>query len=248
MNRSLLNPDNLLTAFLSQYKSDFPKDQVYETIIKLIDQLSFFEDLSIVDNKAIDNGSLKIGGLRGIWVLSGPGFFDQATKKDGYENFSWARFMGRDRLRYAEEIIILHNDQKPWLIFNGRQDENKNLKKTVLHGNLTISPERLHVVDNPRIRKTIDQVSYFNLPNSNEWKRGDVLGVVTHSPHMIRFLHLLGVDKKIIPEGVIVRPFPITSPKGCIPEYWNMEILGLLYRIYITRQASSEIYPYRILS
>lgn len=202
--------------------------------------------------------------LKALWVLSGPGLYRQPFKQDRYQDKPWAQFMGRHRLAHAGmlmrriaevisgEIPIARDAQKqlllqhsPYLIFNGRQDENFDVQKVLAEEDAIIPQAKVWIPKIP-IDKTIDQVKRLTLPPGLEIKPDDEIGVISHAPHLMRVSHMLNRYKELLPfpPNTIIRTFPLSTPSSGIPEYQNQEVRGLLYYCFITDEATAEPYSY----
>lgn len=213
--------------------------------------------------------------LKALWVLSGPGLYRQAFKDDRYRDKPWAAFMGRHRLTYAGLLTrrlaeaklgipydhlqkgeitplkpVIRNrilEMAPVILFNGREDENLDVRSIVSEGGNVIPPEKVWISGKSN-NKTVDQVTDLALPPDLILNSGDEIGVITHAPHFMRFSHMLNHfrDRLQIPQGVSLRAFPLLSPQNS-QEYTNQEVRGLLYYVFITGEATEESYPYVIL-
>lgn len=202
--------------------------------------------------------------LKALWVLSGPGLYRQPFKQDRYKDKPWAQFMGRHRLAYGgmlmrriaetisgkiptdkdvqKQLLLRHS---PYLIFNGREDENLNVQ-TVLAEDGTIIPSEKVWLPRLPIDKTIDQVKGLTLPPELEIKSGDEIGLISHTPHLMRVSRMLNRYKQSLPfpADTIIRAFPLPTPSSGIPEYQNQEIRGLLYYVFVSNEAAAEPYPF----
>lgn len=204
--------------------------------------------------------------LKALWVLSGPGLYRQPFKDDRYRDKPWAQFMGRNRLTYAGMLMRriaeaisgetsaagdaqkqLLSHYAPYLIFNGRQDENSDVQ-TILAEEGTIIPQAKVWIPKTPIDKTIDQVRRLTLPPELEIKSGDEIGIISHAPHLMRVSHMLNRHKQSLPfpPDTIIRAFPLPTPTAGIPEYQNQEVRGLLYYAFVTGEATTEPYPYLV--
>lgn len=204
--------------------------------------------------------------LKALWVLSGPGLYRQPFKEDRYRDRPWAQFMGRHRLAYAGmlmrrvaetisgEMPTAKDIQKqlllryaPYLIFNGRPDENFDVQNILDEENIIIPQEKVWI-PKTSIDKTIDQVKGLTLPPDLEVKSGDEIGIVSHVPHLMRVSHMLNRYKQSLPfpADTIIRAFPLPTPSLGIPEYQNQEVKGLLYYVFVSSEATAEPHPYAI--
>lgn len=204
--------------------------------------------------------------LKALWVLSGPGLYRQPFKQDRYKDKPWAQFMGRHRLAYAGMLMrriaeaisgetpTPRNSQKqllvqhaPYLIFNGREDENVDVKTILAEEGAIIPLEKVWIPETP-IDKTIDQVKRLTLPPELVIQSGDEIGIISHTPHLMRVSHMLKRYKQFLPfpPDTIIRAFPLATPLSAVPEYHNQEVRGLLYYIFVTNEATADPYPFAV--
>ncbi len=204
--------------------------------------------------------------LKAIWVISSIGTYDEEFKLNDppiYRKpmFGW---MNRRRLnyagwlvrRYTEKIIEQSldgiNDQDsmkqaiaefgPWLIYNGNQQENENLVAVLGRREISIPPEKVYIIENPQIAKTIDQVRTFELPQGLELNESDFVGIVCHDGQMMRLLHFLNrQDNLIYDQRVNIKVFPLPLAKE---EYLKQEVIGLLFYIFKSHPQLASLKPY----
>lgn len=161
--------------------------------------------------------------IKAVWVLSG----DDTTN--------------HKRLDYANQWLSVYNDilpdnQSPILIYNGTEEQNKNLN--VQAKNVYIAPGIN--------KKTIDQVQNFSFPPDLNLEDG-YLGVLSHSAHLPRILRFMGKNHEIFKDiKVIALPLAPENPE----EQAKMaapEIKGILD--YIQKgEATLDSYPYTMLN
>lgn len=202
--------------------------------------------------------------IKVIWCFSGPGTYDLPFKEDRYKDKPWARFMDRRRLNYSAwlmkritEITLgrsldgIKDPQGmkaaiygfgPYLIYNGTADENETVRNVLTRQGVAISKEKVHIID-AGIDRTFDQIRSFSLPPGLELTDGDKIALVSHSPHLIRILHMLNKVKSL-PQSAKVQVFPIIAPTEGQQEYAQMEVRGLLYSAFISGEAEQTVYPY----
>lgn len=233
------------------------------TLISLtLDEINELEEAALHPNlpKTADEASR----IKAIWVFSGPGTYDQPFKNDRYKDKPWARFMDRIRLNRAAWLMrklteeILGNtldgirnpeivrqaflENGPFLIYNGRHDENDAVRDVLTRPGIVIPKEKVHFID-ARIDNTFDQVKTFSLPPGLTLKSGENIALVSHAPHLMRLLHIINKVKPFL-EGAKVQLFPIASPSDGRQEYAEMEIRGLLYATFISGEAEETPCPY----
>lgn len=202
--------------------------------------------------------------IKALWVFSGPGTYDLPFKDDRYQNFPWAGFMDRRRLNRAGWLMrkiteiaigklldgtknpydmrqaILENG--PYLIYNGRPDENATVEDVLKRPGIAIPRGKVHVID-AIIDNTLDQVKSFDLPINLNLQSDDRIALVSHAPHLARVLYV--IDKfRPFPEGVRIQAFPIATPREGKQIYAEMEIQGILYYAFVSNEASKNPYPH----
>jgi hypothetical protein len=197
-----------------------------------------------------------------IWDLSGPGNYDNAYKKDRYIDFPWSRKMERDRLNYtawlsrlvaeslSDEKDINTYDTKtliekygPKIIYCATEEENDGVKDLLERDGIMI-PKNNVIIPDVEIINTRDQVEKFSLPTELHIP-GKEIWVVSHSPHLVRTMHM--IEKfQTLPKDMVVRLFPVQTPPEGKEEYTKLETGGTLMYIYAYSAASKETYPYII--
>lgn len=208
--------------------------------------------------------------LKAIWVISSIGTYDEEFKLNDppiYRKpmFGW---MNRRRLNYAGWLVRRYTEKiieqsldgindpvsmkqaiaefGPWLIYNGNQQENENLVAVLGRREISIPPEKVCIIENPQIAKTIDQVRTFELPQGLELNERDFVGIVCHDGQMMRLLHLLNRQGNLIyDQRINVKVFPLPLAKE---DYLKQEVIGLLFYIFKSHPqlASIEPYPFEI--
>ncbi|MBI2051920.1 hypothetical protein HYT33_04130 [Candidatus Roizmanbacteria bacterium] len=239
-----------------------------------LDEIEKLEEVALGKKFNIPASPQEAAKIKALWVLSGPGTYDVATKDDRYQDRPWARWMDRKRLNYAatltrklteivvgiprqsrpkgkelmtEEVAQLRSSIErygPYIIYNGRQDENRVVENVLRREGVMIPTGKVYVIYN-NIDKTIDQVKSFRLPPDIQLETGDTIGVITHAPHMMRLMHILNYFKPF-PENVTVQAFPLPSPYDGGQEHTMDEICGLLNYVFVSGGATEEPYPYKL--
>jgi len=193
--------------------------------------------------------------IKAIWVISGAGtYFQPITNTAGdliYKDKAWAHFSDHDRISYASEIVkkigLLASAKSlpgPYLIYDGIEEQNEDLISAVESHEIMI-PKSALFIPKGRILKTLDQVKYFELPADLNIQNGDVIGVVSHAPHLARVMRMVNKYKPF-PKGVKVKLLPLvfTGNKN-EKEFAQAEITGILD--YISKgEATEESYPYEL--
>lgn len=72
------------------------------------------------------------------------------------------------------------------------------------------------------------------------------IAVVSHAPHLVKVLHMMGKFKDRIPENKIIQPFPLPTPVRGVREYAQMELQGTLAAIYKLNTASATPHRYQL--
>lgn len=139
---------------------DLPKDQLEQFIHELIREVAAFDHAAHQNSRGIVPKYIaeKIGA---IWVFSGPGTYENATKDDRYAQYPWARWMDRDRLAYAALIARKISEAKGVQDVTGRglgtlavhKAETKHL--IALHG-----PQIIYngtVLENASVRSVLEK-------------------------------------------------------------------------------------------
>lgn len=207
-----------------------------------------------------------------IWVFSGPGTYDQPRKEGDRYHGDWTDGMDRARLNQAArlsrkvtEVITgekFHSslanisqekarikeaikEKGPFIIYNGTVVENEAVEKALARKGTVIPPEKVMVI-NGDIKRTVDQIRTFRLPPDFDIE-GKEIALVSHAPHLVRIIRMINRHRPF-PEGAKVRMFPLPTPKQGKYEYAKMEIRGLIYYIYLSRDhdATEDPYPYSI--
>lgn len=257
-----------------------PKQEITSVIANGLQEIDVFERIAEhISRLELPQNILKKIGL--IWVLSGPGTWSEEKKDDRYQNFSWAENWDHMRLSYAggwvrkitearmnerfpSGSINAAFDRKryineqierygPMILYNGTPVENAAAKRALATHTL-IMPETKVEIQSGRFKKienTVDQVREFRLPEGFVLGRDEEIGIVTHAPHMMRLLHMINKYQPFPPETKI-RPLPLSTPKEGKEEYAQMEILGLLFYVFLSNNegatednhdASIKAYP-----
>ena len=184
--------------------------------------------------------------IKALWVFSGPGTYNDVFIADRYKDYSWTRGMDHDRVAYAEWLycnIMKINKNDPTVIYNGSDQQNAVLREVVRRGEIKIPNEKMLIIGE-NIQNTVDQIRTFILPKSLH-KSEHEIGLVSHAPHLMRIAHTLN-HFEIIPKDMTVRLFPIATVEDGKEEYAISEIKGLLYYIFLGKNAKSIAYPYII--
>ena len=246
---------------------EIPELQIKEVISTALEEIDVLE--AAADKElALTSLTPEIArNISALWIFSGPGTYDEPVKEDRYKQYAWAKGMDRARLSYgawlarkiseqvsgetlhgpvedatqriqdAKEMIAAHG---PTILYNGTELENSVVKDVLMRDGIVIPSEKVRVLGEG-ISNTVDQIRSFALPEELHWQGGDI-GIISHAPHLMRILHMLNRYQPL-PKDMAVRLFPLASPKEGREEYAEMEIKGLLYYLYLGKNATEESYP-----
>lgn len=275
--------DVLVEAYSDrQHKGDFfpriGEEKARRFIRECISIIGRFEEAAdySAQEKLLPKDVEEVSTIKAIWVLSGPGYYGQPFKEDRYKDKPWARWMDRNRAhrgawlaRRLTEIKIgqrLPNDSSvirqailqngPIIIYNGRNDENQEIRRALTDQKAFVPSEKVFITDEG-IDNTVDQVRGLRLPLGVEMEQGDKIALVTHSPHVLRTLHVIQRITELqrensnhrldfpISDETILKISPVRTPIDGLREYATLEICGLLQYIYYdpTKPASEIPFP-----
>lgn len=207
--------------------------------------------------------------FKAIWCISGAGSLKVpilGTSGDIiFKEKKWGQWTDRDRLIYSLEIIkkisLINSGNKltkeyskneltliikkygPYLIYNGINEQISALLYSIDKKEIIFPKEKLFLPKG-NIKKTIDQVKNFCIPDQIINKKGEI-GIVSHAPHLIRVLYMLG-RYPTVPENLTIKLFPVllSQPKF-ESEYSFGELLGIIG--YISKgEANLEPCPYEL--
>jgi hypothetical protein len=247
--------------------SDITNTQLTSVIIPALDEIDLLEGSA---NQDVIRSLTKEEAerIKIIWTLSGPGTFDMPFKQDRYKDKQWATWMDRKRLNHTARLArritqlitgentpptndlngSLHRlkekiyESGPFIIYNGRRDENKVVREVLSRENIVIPTSNVFV-NGEGIDKSVDQVKQWRLPPGVELSTKDEIGIVTHAPHAMRLMHMINRYQPF-PKDTSVRVFPLPTPREAGTEYAEDEVRGLLYYTFVSRDATPETFPY----
>lgn len=195
-----------------------------------------------------------------VWAIAGTGTYrEPVTIVDNplLRDKSWAEWMDKHRIdraiRLVKELTEINVEKVgerasetpyngPYFIYNGYNFQNTVLEEAITLGHLLPSKKVKIIYGDLKI--TVDQIKSFALPRDPTLK-GKAIAIVSHAPHLSRIIHML--DKyRPFPEGTILYLFPLPTPDSGKDEFSFMEIKGLLYYIFVAKDASENAYPYKI--
>lgn len=152
----------------------------------------------------------------------------------------------------SEYINSLRSDWErvgPYIIYGSTAEQNEDVKRGLEEPKVIVPESKVHVIDFPGepgerdAVNTLKQVQAFTFPDELQIKDGDILAIVTHAPHMVRLLHMLGKYRPF-PEGLTVQPYPMQSLPFAGTNFATMEISGLMAAVFLTGDATREPHPY----
>lgn len=151
----------------------------------------------------------------------------------------------------GEQIEKLRSDIEkigPSLVYGSTAEQNQDVEEALQEPGVIIPKTKVHIIYDPEKSvgvNTIDQVKSFSLSPGLELKDGDILAMVGHAPHLVRTSHILNCYRPF-PDGLVVQPHPLPSPRSAGLDYAIQEISGLLYYTFITGDSSERIHPYEL--
>ncbi len=173
---------------------------------------------------------------------------DGDKHKAQYQVFPWVKEMYRHRVRVGVALVheitakrigklvqeITQEDIKkhgPWFVYNPQPEEEEQIRQVLADPALKIPPEKVFIFSNviqadgttSPIYNTVDQVKGLRFPLHPRR-----VAVVSHAPHLARFLFILDHFKDKIASDTKVQAFPIKSPAGGELKYPEMEIRAIL--------------------
>jgi hypothetical protein len=264
-----LNANNLYEEALREHHEYkyFSQPKIKSLIAGTLSEIAVLEDVGEKEWSKIEMPTNIAKNIAVIWVVSGPGTYDQPTKDDVYNHLPWAKWMDRNRIDHAcfltrkvaearsgedfssgplsdikqrkQRIKELIKQFGPNIIYNGTQFENDTVADVLTREGTIIPEEKVNIIGGD-IKITLDQVKTLQLPCLNE---DEELAIVSHAPQLARIMHMINKYQPF-PNGTKVRLFPVPTPKSGKAEYAKMETLGLLRYVYLDHEATEESYPY----
>ena len=133
----------------------------------------------------------------------------------------------------------------PPVFYNGTEMENEGVAWALTQSGVIVPRDSI-TVSGQGIKKTVDQVKDFKVPESVE-AAGREIGIVSHAPHLVRAVHMINRYRPL-PDDTRIRLYPLPTPSNGRQEYAEMELRGLLYYTFLSpdRDTTPEAYPYKI--
>ena len=244
------------------------KEKIIAIIKREWDRIASFEAMGTRNAKHLEIDAEIANKIGTIWVFSGPGTYDQPFKKnDKFREYPWAAWMDKIRLDHAALLAkkiakarsgvptgnLSQNPAKvrsliakygPYVVYNGFSEENLAFEKMLERGGAVLPAEKVKII-HADLETTVDQIKTFSLPDDPAVGNKEV-ALVSHAPHLDRILHMLS-KYKALRRGSTPFLFPVATPKEGRTQFGEMEIRGLLYRIFLTKDATEEPCPYHLV-
>ena len=246
---------------------EIPESNIKEVILTALEEIEKLEKAANPKNTLAALTPEVAKKISTLWVFSGPGTYDDPIKEDRYKKYLWAKGMDRTRLSYTAWLArkisetvsgeTLHGpineiperiqkdkkliaENSPTILYNGTELENSVVKDVLTREGIIIPPEKIRIIGEG-IDSTVDQVKTFKLPEELHRPGGEI-GLVSYAPHLMRIIHMLS-QYNSLPEDMTVRLFPIATPREGKEEYSTLEIKGLLYYVFLGKNAQVVAYP-----
>jgi len=209
-----------------------------------------------------------IKDTRWAWNLSAPGTFFLPIKDDRYAGFPYTRWWDAKQIKYAAGFAIIVGRQRagfpavgklsedqlsesinkaPILIYNGRDDENRDLERAINEGRLPYGfpIQKVHIINTKLGKKfnSLGQVQNLTVPSGEKPSEGELMALFARPAQILRVLHKLNEEKNRFPKGVRLKPFPVRTSRGGLYDHWIREVCGLWYYRYSSGDAAEEPYP-----
>lgn len=238
------------------------KEKIRRIIATELQRIDLFERAGAEDRdahfKIRDEAAKRIGT---IWAISGTGTYDApvtAQDNKALAGKAWARWMDRDRINrsvlLAKRITQVRSGKDrvtnalmlkytPYIVYNGYDVQNSAFLKAVANGTVMFPMEKVKVISGG-LKTTGDQVRAFALPDDPALAGMDI-AIVSHAPHLSRIIHMISAHKPF-PPGVLPYLFPLATPHYGREEFTFMEVKGLLYYIFLAKDASETPCDYML--
>ncbi len=240
---------------------DIPAVKLKQIIATELNRIDIFEKAALADMAGQMVISSKLAqSIGAVWAIAGTGTYrEPVTIADNplLREKPWAMWMDKHRIDRALALIkqltafcteveggiqSAIRDNGPYLIYNGYNFQNAILEDALRQDELM--PNSKVKIINGDLKITVDQVKSFALPNDKSLA-GKGVAIVSHAPHLCRIIHMIERYQPF-PAGTPLYLFPLPTPESGKDEFSFMEIKGLLYYIFVARDASEAAYPYSI--
>lgn len=217
-------------------------EDVSPFILRTLEKMRYLE--MAAEKPLLDRITIEDTTINAIWCPSAPGTWLKSWKEDRYKNVTYTKWWDRTQILAS---IAVSQKLGCQIIYNGREDENDALRKTIENGDYRakILREKVYFIDTDMGGKfnSLEQVRNLRLPG-RKLQDGDNIGIVARPGQAIRMLHFLNEPKNGFPEGVRVKIFPVETGVEGVPYHWIQETCGLLYYRFTTNDAAKNSYPY----
>lgn len=251
--------------------ADFDPDRLRSFIATELNRIDGFEMLGNNPPKLTYEMADSIGAIK---VHSGVGLFDTPFKDGDNPKLKGKTFLAwnnRDRLKhgfnlaleaaevlsgftvpkdptnpvgYAAEVRELIREFGPHLIYTGYPVETQDLEEVLRRLDAMFPIENAHIIhDTPT--NTVEGAQMFRMPEG-ALVDGKKLVVVSHAPHLVRVLHILGKYPYKL-DGNVLYVSPVATSDAGRDEFALLEIRGMMYYIFLAESAAEQPHDYRVL-
>lgn len=262
------NKENYKSLLEQNPGKEFEIKETIENLLTEMEKVEFLSERKIARDALTTDVAKKITA---IWDLSGSGNYNEPEGNDPYKGISWARWSDRKRTNYSAwltriiaemkasgektkglvnsvdpvEIRAIIEKYGPTILYGAFTSMNQVLQDVVNKPNSIIPPDKV-IIDAEERLNTVSQVKNFSLPKELHRSNTEI-AVVASGPHLVRLMHMLK-SHPTVPSDMHIRLCPLKTKVEGWKEYTLMEIRGLLYYIYLSKDhdADKEPYPYII--
>ena len=240
---------------------DIPSLKLKQIIATELGRIHTFEEAALEDVEGHIIISPEIAqSIGAVWAIAGTGTYRKSVTivdNPHLRDKPWAEWMDKHRIDRAigliKQLAVLRTevagdlggeiaDNGPYLIYNGYNFQNSVLEEAITHDGL-LPTAKVNIIYGD-LKITVDQIKSFAQPHDPALK-GKGIAIVSHAPHLCRIIHMIERYKPFS-VGTPLYLFPLPTPDSGKDEFSFMEIKGLLYYIFVAKDASEEAYPYRI--
>jgi RimJ/RimL family protein N-acetyltransferase len=208
------------------------------------DEIAYFE--SIARQSFVGADSNKYKNVGAIWVLSGSGSYLKkliSSPSDlAFKKYTWYSGTDRKRLNHAKKWLEGYEKafgRLPYLIYNGTEEQNDDLKKAVQNGDFKFPLGKLFIPKQP-IKNTLDQVKYFELPKQIDPQKQS-LAILSHSTHLPRILRFMNKYASVF-QGIEIVLIPLDAENA--KDQTEMMLLEFKNIQNYLKQKKIDLQPY----
>lgn len=169
---NILDVEEVYKNAIAEHKEikNLPTEEVRGLIRDVILEIEQLEQVAERDFRELNLGDEIARRIDAVWVLSCPGTYDEPLKEDRYRDYPWAKGMDRTRLNYAARIVRKVAEVRgggsfergglgslkrrkesikksisetgPYIIYNGRPDENAVVRDVLTREGVIIPQEK----------------------------------------------------------------------------------------------------------